>query len=105
MDIPQFGALLRFIPANTQRFQTLLESCAEPVCDQHCSNLVATFDKYFRVAMKMSNIKRCYNVAATLFGNISSTSRYRFKACLGVPKHSGGATRTLSVHVHDNTGK
>ena len=61
-------------------FKTLLESCGELVWDKCCINLV--WPNIFRVAMKMSNIKRCYNVAATLFGNIShSPHRVCFLAC------------------------
>ena len=57
-------------------FKTLLESCAElfvgQMLQQPYSNVSPNI---FRVAMKVSNIKRCYNVAATLFsGNIQRLS-------------------------------
>ena len=37
------------IPANTQRFHNIAESCAELFWDKRCSNLVATFDQIYFV--------------------------------------------------------
>ena len=65
-------------------FKTLLESCAELVSDKRCSNPVATFDQiYFMWQWRwvISNVATTlqqrylttYNVAATLFANISPT--------------------------------
>ena len=65
-------------------FITLLKSCAELFWDKRCSNLVATFDQIYFVwqfIWVISNVVTTlqqrylatYNVAATLFGNISPT--------------------------------
>ena len=58
-------------PATHNVFKTLLESCAEQTLQQPCSNV---WPNICRVAITISNIKRCYNVAAMLFGNIQRCS-------------------------------
>ena len=44
-----YNSIVARYPANTQRFQILLESCAELVWDKRYSNLVATFDQIYFV--------------------------------------------------------
>ena len=63
------------IPANTQRFHNIAGKLRwaflGQTLQQPCNNV---WPNIFCVAMKMSNIKRCYNVAATLFDNIQRCS-------------------------------
>ena len=74
-------------------FKTLLETCAELVWDRRCSNLVATFDQIYFVwqwKLVISNVVATlqqrylatYNVAATLFGNISPTFAQSYHSTL-----------------------
>ena len=53
-------------------FITLLESYAELFWDKRCSNIVATFDQNVVTTLQQRYLAT-YNVAATLFGNISPT--------------------------------